>query len=159
MYVTMQKRDEAAYDASLETVRVKWGGNLPSELSSIKPKEHTSGIRTEQSVDIQEKPASGIRTEQSASIREKSASGIRTEQSANIREKSASGIRMEQSVDIQEQSIDFQENLSAQIQMDHQLAILANIQNLMFYAACTASQAMDMLGISPFERSQYLAKL
>ena len=127
MYVTMQKRDEAAYDASLETVRVKWGGNLPSELSSIKPKEYASGIRTEQSASIREKPASGIRTEQSAGT--------------------------------QERSIDFQENLSAQIQVDHQLAILANIQNLMFYAACTASQAMDMLGISPFERSQYLAKL
>ncbi len=43
--------------------------------------------------------------------------------------------------------------------LEDSAAVLSRIKYLMASAPCTASQAMDMLGISPLDRSQYLAKL
>ena len=44
-------------------------------------------------------------------------------------------------------------------QLEDSAVVLSRIKYLMASAPCTASQAMDMLGISPLDRSQYLAKL
>ena len=43
--------------------------------------------------------------------------------------------------------------------LEDSAVVLSRIKYLMASAPCTASQAMDMLGISPLDRSRYLAKL